>query len=312
VFALGGRGLLTCLNAADGKLLWQQDMTSVVGARVPMWGFSGSPVVVNGRAVVHVDGEGENGLVAVNVDSGEVEWAFASPGMNYTTVRDLELCGQRCLVFCDRSGVHGLNPGNGEVLFSYRPAKWNAGPMVDPQQPGPNSLLVALGDGVGLCRVDFDFTESRWKITEGWTTSRLRPSFNDSLVYNGSVYGFNQDLLCCLDVVTGELRWRGRRYGFGQAVLLAQAGCLLIAAENGDAVLVKADGDRFEELGRVPLLDDKTWNHPIVVGDRAYLRNGRTAAALLLTGDTGGVVGDRAGAATDSATGQMRAAMNPQ
>jgi outer membrane protein assembly factor BamB len=284
VYALGGRGLLTCLNAADGQAVWQQDMTVTAGARVPMWGFSGSPLHVEGRVVVHIDGSGKNGLVAVNAASGELEWAFQSEGMNYTTVRDLELCGQRCLVFCDKRGVHGLRAETGEPLFTYRPSKWNAGPMVDPQQLGPESLLVALGDGVGLCRVDLKKAGNEWTMTESWSTSRLRPSFNDSLVHAGNVFGFNQDLLCCVDAESGELRWRGRRYGFGQAVLLSRAGCLLVAAENGDAVLVKASGDGFEELGRVPLLEDKTWNHPIVVGDRAYLRNGRTAAALLLNG----------------------------
>ncbi|MFM8476983.1 MAG: PQQ-binding-like beta-propeller repeat protein [Planctomycetaceae bacterium] len=296
VYALGGRGLLTCLNAADGQVVWQKDMTVTAGARVPMWGFSGSPLYVEGRVVVHIDGSGKNGLVAVNAASGEIEWAFQSEGMNYTTVRDLELCGQRCLVFCDRRGVHGLQAETGEPLFTYSPSKWNAGPMVDPQQLGPASLLVSLGDGVGLCRVDLKKVGDEWTMTESWSTSRLRPSFNDSLVHNGSVFGFNQDLLCCMDAESGELRWRGRRYGFGQAVLLSRAGCLLVAAENGDAVLVKASGDAFEELGRVPLLEDKTWNHPIVVGDRAYLRNGQTAAALQLNGGSGVSAGEMSAA----------------
>jgi outer membrane protein assembly factor BamB len=292
VYALGGRGLLTCLNAADGRQVWQKDMTASVGARVPMWGFSGSPLLVDGRVVVHIDGGDGKGLVAVNASSGDIEWAVRSEGMNYTTVRELELCGQRCLVFCDKDGARGLRAETGEQLFSYRPSKWNGGPMVDPQQLGPDSLLLSLGDGVGLCRVDFKKEGETWSMTEVWTTSRLRPSFNDSLVYNGNIFGFNQDLLCCVDAATGDLRWRGRRYGFGQAVLLSQAGCILVAAENGDAVLVKATGDGFEELGRVPLLDDKTWNHPIVVGDRAWLRNGKTAAALLLNGNSAAAPGE--------------------
>ncbi|MEY2724911.1 MAG: hypothetical protein RLZZ458_778 [Planctomycetota bacterium] len=282
VFAMGGRGLLTCLNEVDGSVLWQRDLAQTIGARVPMWGFSGSPFPVDDRIIVFADGDGANGLISVDVSTGEIVWGFESHGMNYTTVRDFELCGQRCLVFCDGRGVHGLNADSGSEVFSYRPSKWNAGPMVDPQQLGPAALLVSLGDGVGLCRLDLEQSDGSWRISEGWTTSRLRPSFNDSLVHNGSIYGFNQDLLCCLDATTGELRWRGKRYGFGQAVLLKNAGRILVAAENGDAVLVKADAGRFEELGRIPVLDDKTWNHPIVVGDRAYLRNGRTAAALLL------------------------------
>jgi outer membrane protein assembly factor BamB len=297
VYALGGRGLLTCLSAADGSLIWQQDLAQTIGARVPMWGFSGSPLPVGDRIVVFADGDGRNGLIAVNASSGEIAWGFESRGMNYTTVRDLQLCDQRCLVFCDGRGVHGLDAESGTELFSYRPSKWNAGPMVDPQPLGPSALLVALGDGVGLCRLNFEHTGAAWKITEAWTTSRLRPSFNDSLVLGDSIFGFNQDLLCCLDASTGDLRWRGRRYGFGQAVLLKNSGRILIAAENGDAVLVRADGAAFEELGRVPVLDDKTWNHPIVVGDRAYLRNGRTAAALLLSGSNPAATATAAAAA---------------
>jgi len=61
---------------------------------------------------------------------------------------------------------------------------------------------------------------------------------------------------------------------------------------------VKASGEGFEEVGRVPLLEAKTWNHPIVVGDRAYLRNGQKAVALLLNGGS-----------SDSA-GEYRAAVN--
>lgn len=287
VFAMGGRGLLTCLNVSDGGVVWQKDLPQSIGARVPMWGFSGSPFPVGNRVVVFADGDGVNGLIAVDAATGEIVWGFESHGMNYTTVRDFELCGQRCLVFCDGRGVHGLNADSGAEIFSYRPTKWNAGPMVDPQQLGPRSLLVSLGDGVGLCRLDLEYSGGTWKVAESWSTSRLRPSFNDSLVHHGNIYGFNQDLLCCADAATGELRWRGKRYGFGQAVLLRNAGCILLAAENGDAVLIKANPDGFEEMGRIPVLDDKTWNHPIVVGDRAYMRNGRTAAAVSLVGTAG-------------------------
>jgi hypothetical protein len=66
--------------------------------------------------------------------------------------------------------------------------------MVDPQQLGPDSLLLSLGDGVGLCRVDFKEGET-WSMSEVWMMSRLRPSFNDSLVYNGNIFGFNGYLL---------------------------------------------------------------------------------------------------------------------
>ncbi|MFN5314415.1 MAG: PQQ-binding-like beta-propeller repeat protein [Planctomyces sp.] len=284
VYAIGGRGLFNCLSETDGSLLWQHDFVTEYQASVPMWGFSGSPIVVDGLVVVFAGGAGDKGLVALNADTGELVWSLASGGMNYTTPRLLTLAGQRCLLFGDGSGIRGMEPATGKVLFQYKPQGWENAPMVDLQQLAPDSLLTALGDGAGLQRIDVAFTDGKWKFTERWTTKKLRPSFNDSLIHKGAVYGFNQAVFSCIDAETGERRWQGGRYGFGQAILLPESDCILVAAENGDAVLLKATPDKLQELGRIPTLNDKTWNHPIVVGNRAWLRNGRTAVCLDLTG----------------------------
>lgn len=284
VYAMGGRGIFNCLNEADGRLLWQHDFVDEYQASVPMWGFSGSPVVVDGLVVVFAGGAGDKGLVALDATTGELVWSLASPGMNYTTPRLLTLAGQRCLLFGDGSGIRGIEPSSGKVLFQHKPQGWENAPMVDLQPLGPDSLLTALGDGAGMQRIDVSLTDGQWKFTERWTSKRLRPSFNDSLIYKGSVYGFNQAVFSCIDAETGERRWQGGRYGFGQAILLPDSDCILVAAENGDAVLLKAAGEKLQELGRIPALNDKTWNHPIAVGDRAFLRNGRTALCLDLAG----------------------------
>ncbi|MFM7167102.1 MAG: PQQ-binding-like beta-propeller repeat protein [Planctomycetaceae bacterium] len=284
VYAMGGRGLFNCLSEADGSLLWQHDFVREYQASVPMWGFSGSPVVVDGLVVVFAGGAGDQGLVALHAETGEPAWSLASPGMNYTTPRLLTLAGQRCLVFGDGSGIRGIEPGTGKVLFQHKPNGWENAPMVDLQPLGPDSLLTALGDGAGMQRIDVSVAAGQWKFTERWTSKRLRPSFNDSLIHKGCIYGFNQAVFSCIDAETGERRWQGGRYGFGQAILLPDSDCILAAAENGDAVLLKADGEKLQELGRIPALNDKTWNHPIAVGNRAWLRNGRTAICLDLAG----------------------------
>ena len=65
-------------------------------------------------------------------------------------------------------------------------------------------------------------------------------------------------------------------------MLLKKAGQILVAAENGDLVLLQASSEKLTELSRLPMLNDKTWNHSIVANKRLFLRNGKTAICLQL------------------------------
>ena len=65
-------------------------------------------------------------------------------------------------------------------------------------------------------------------------------------------------------------------------LLLENSGLLLIAAEDGRAVLVRADPSAQAEVASFNAIEGKTWNHPVVVGDRLYLRNSQQAACFQL------------------------------
>lgn len=282
VYALGGKGLLTCLAAADGKKLWQRDLVSELKTPVPNWGFSGSPLVLGDSLIVYAGAAGDKGFIAIDVQTGSTGWGFASTGMNYTTARPMTLAGAECVVFCDGRGVHALSPADGKPLWTFRPKDWQGPAMVDPQQVSPSGVIVSLGDGVGLSRLEVTKQNGQWHIDETWSTDNLCPAFNDFFVLDGQVYGFNQALFTCLDVHTGERKWEGGHYGFGQAVLIKSSAQIIVAAENGDAVLLRAGRQRPEEIARLPVLNGKTWNHPVVVGNRLFMRNGKVAVCLML------------------------------
>jgi outer membrane protein assembly factor BamB len=282
VYALGGTGLLTCLNELDGTVVWQKNLVTDFGAPIPMWGFSSSPLILDDKLIIFAGGPGTNGLLALECATGSTLWGFPSTDMNYTTARPMTLCGQSIVVFCDGKGTHAIDPKDGSAIWTFKPELWKGPAMVDPQQIGPESLLVGLGDGVGTARLEISKTDERWTVTEAWSSTKLRPSFNDSVVFDNGVYGFNQAIFSCIDAKTGERKWQGGRYGFGQAVLLKKAGQILVAAENGDLVLLQATPEKLTELSRLPMLNDKTWNHPIVAGKRLFLRNGKTAVCLQL------------------------------
>ncbi|MEM9798946.1 MAG: hypothetical protein AAGA20_01385 [Planctomycetota bacterium] len=154
--------------------------------------------------------------------------------------------------------------------------------MIQPQAVDADTVLVALGDGVGIARLEVARDGDAWTIEEAWSSKRMRPSFNDFVVHEKHVYGFDQSILTCIELGTGERAWRRGRYGFGQLVLLEDVDALLVGAESGDLALVSTDPTEQRELGRIELLDGKTWNHPIVVEDRVFTRNGETAVCVEL------------------------------
>jgi outer membrane protein assembly factor BamB len=150
--------------------------------------------------------------------------------------------------------------------------------MIQPHAIGNDELLTAWGDG--LARVEVHREGDQWTTETRWTTKQLKPGFNDVVVESGSVYGLDDGILCCVDLATGQRRWKRGRYGHGQLLLLASPPRLLVMAETGDIVLVRATSERHEELGRVPALSDKTWNHPILAQGCLLVRNGAEMACF--------------------------------
>jgi outer membrane protein assembly factor BamB len=142
--------------------------------------------------------------------------------------------------------------------------------------------------GLGIRRLTtaYDSTQAKpatWSVTERWTSTGLKPYFNDFVVSKGYAFGFDGNILSCIDLNDGRRVWKGGRYGDGQLLLLADQNVMIVLSEEGELALVSATPDKFAELGRFPAIDGKTWNHPVLVGDVLLVRNGEEMAAFRLT-----------------------------
>lgn len=153
-------------------------------------------------------------------------------------------------------------------------------PCLQPHAAGPGRLLLA-GDE-GLTALELRREGTRWSATELWSSRAFKPSFDDFVVHRGFVYGFDAGILCCVDASSGQRAWKEGRYGYGQVLLVPEPALLLVAAEDGEAVLLAADPERHQELGRFQALEGKTWNHPLVARARLYLRNAEEVACYEL------------------------------
>ncbi len=282
LFVLGADGDLIRLNPSTGSIDWQKNIRQVAGRKPPTWGFSSSPLVTEQHVIVHAGGEGNLGTLAFDIDSGDLSWSAPAGDHSYGSPQLIDLKGAPIVVMLTNQGFQCLGPEDGNVLLSY---EWEQSGYraLQPQLVGENRLLVASEMNRGARLFELSRTSEGVSATEAWASRNLKSDFNDFVVFEEHVYGFDGGIFASVDLNTGERNWKGGRYGNGQVLLLEQSGLLLVMSERGEGVLLRATPKDLEELARVPLLSGKTWNHPVLVGDRLYVRNGQEAACYRLS-----------------------------
>ena len=153
---------------------------------------------------------------------------------------------------------------------------------LQPSVVGDDTILLPTGMNTGTWAIRIKTTNGQLAADQLWTSHNLKPDFSDLVIYQGYAYGNDGGIFTCIDLKTGERRWKGGRYGKGQVLLLEKSGLLLVAAEDGRVVLLRADPKEHAEVDSFKALEGKTWNHPVVVGDRLYVRNSQEAACYQL------------------------------
>ncbi|HEX6903321.1 MAG TPA: PQQ-binding-like beta-propeller repeat protein [Thermoanaerobaculia bacterium] len=274
VYALGATGILNALDARDGSVVWSRNPATDTGTELPGWGFSGSPLVVGDVVIVATSGK----LAAYDLATGEPRWKGPDGGGGYSSPHLVTIGGVPQVLLLNGDGAISVAPADGKVLWKHE-ASADAR-IVQPALTPDGDVLIGSGQDLG--RVAVTRGPGGWTTQERWTSNGLKPYFNDFVVHNGHAFGFDGSRLACIDLKDGKRKWKDGHYGHGQLVLLPDQDLLLVLSEKGELALVKADSGQFAELARIPAIEGKTWNHPVLAGDVLLVRNGEEMVAFRL------------------------------
>jgi len=280
VYTLGATGILNALDIRDGRVLWSRNAVTDTGATIPDWGIASSPLAMGDIVVAATAGS----LAAYDAATGNLRWLGPKNGWGYSSPHAATIDGVDQVVLVNGPGAIGVSPADGGVLWTY---EWAGDSIVQPAVLAGGDLLISSGSGIadktGTLRISVAHEGARWSAKERWTSSALKAYFNDFVVHEGHAFGFDGSILACIDLEDGARKWKGGRYGHGQLILLTDQDLLVVLSESGELALVSAAPDKFTELSRVSVLEGKTWNHPVLVGDVLLVRNGEQMAAFRLS-----------------------------
>ena len=281
LFITGATGAFLRLDPATGEVVWKQDLSTVAGRKVPMWGFAASPLVTGSVVIVYAGGLDGKGVLAFDSATGALRWSAAAGTDSYSSPQLNTIAGEDLVLMLSNEGLVFLDPASGKARLNYE-WKFSLYRALQPRLVGDDLILLPTGMNAGTRAIRVTKPNGQLAAEELWTSRNLKPDFTDIVTYQGCAYGIDAGIFTCVDLKSGQRKWKGGRYGQAQVLLLENSGLILVAAESGQVVLLSADPNEHVEVASFKALEGKTWNHPVVVGDRLYIRNSQEAAAYQL------------------------------
>jgi len=278
VYALGAEGEFRSIDAANGRTVWRTNILQDHGAKNLQWGMAASPLIVDGTVVVLPGGPNGHSVAAYDRQTGKTVWSAQDDQQAYSSPMLVTLAGVRQIIVFSALRAMGLTPDGGKLLWEH---PWRTQYDINASQPlviNDKRLFLSSAYDKGAAVLEFTNTNGALSFREVWANNRMKNAYTSSVLHEGFIYGLDNNILACVDAATGDLKWKGGRYGYGQ-VLLAD-GHLIVLGEDGTLALVRATPERHVEKLRLPVLEGKTWNHPAMSDGILLVRNLAEMAAF--------------------------------
>jgi outer membrane protein assembly factor BamB len=302
VFVHGVEGMLHCLNADDGKLVWKLDTKKEFGFAQNFFGVGSTPVVEKDLFIVQIGGQPPGadtndfrkaantgtGVVAFEKSTGKIRYKLGDELASYSSPTLATIHGRRwCFVFA-RGGLLAFDPATGKEDFHY---PWRADILEsvnasDPVVIGDRVFISeTYGPGSALLRVKTDGNyDVLWSDADKTVRAKsMQCHWNTPIVADGYLYGSSgrhdtNAELRCIELATGKVQWSVP--SLTRSSLLMVDGHFICLSEDGMLRLLRVNPKKCDVVSEVELLDRREmpllrspcWAAPILANGRLYVR----------------------------------------
>ncbi len=291
-YSLGAMGHLFCFDAASGKVLWSKDCNALYQIRMPIWGISASPLVVDDLVIVQIGGTGAC-LVAFDKRTGQEQWKALDDNASYSAPIMIEQAGKSVMVCWTGDSIVGLNPHSGQVYWRqpFKPAKMVIN-VATPVLENDRLFFTSFYDGSIMLQLATDkpAAQQLWarsgrdeQHTDALHSIISTPYFAGDYVYGVDSYGEFR----CLDAKTGDRVWESLKptpkSRWSTIHMVKNGQQIWMFNERGELLIARLSPAGYEEISRAKLISPTRvqlaqrggvcWSHPAFADRHVFARN---------------------------------------
>ncbi|MEK6321121.1 MAG: PQQ-binding-like beta-propeller repeat protein [Acidobacteriota bacterium] len=284
LFTVGVIGKMQAFDKKSGSVVWSHDLYREYGGTKMGRGYSCSPLAWKNTVIVTVGGAGQ-ALMAFDQKTGAVVWKKQDFKLSPSTPTIINVDGQDQLVIVLADHIVGMNPNNGELLWSH-PHNCDWGLNISlPVWGADNILVVSSAYSGGSRALQLNQTDGKTTVKELWASRRMRVHHSTMIRLGDLVYGSSGDFgpapMTAVDVRTGNTVWQDRT--FPKANFVYADGKVILLDEDCVLALVALSPQGMKVISKTNLLTNRAWTPPTLSGTKLYVRDRKMIVALELS-----------------------------
>ncbi|MBN2136277.1 MAG: PQQ-like beta-propeller repeat protein [Sedimentisphaerales bacterium] len=281
IVTLGVAGVLSCLNAEDGKLIWRKDPYPDL---FPKFFTATSPIVSDGMVITQFGTAGKGAIIALDLATGDEKWKWTVEGPEYASPVLMTVDATKQIVTLTEKNIVAIDTADGKLLWQLpfvpqRRAYNAATPIIE------GRTVIYTGAGRGTTAVEIEKQGDKFTTKQLWTNPDLAPQYNTPVLKNKMLFGFsNTGSLYCINASDGKTAWTdSAQYGRGGFAAIVDAGPVMMALpETSELIVYKPDAAAYTEIAKYKVADTPTYAHPVLAGNRIFIKDQDSIAMWIL------------------------------
>jgi len=273
IVTFGAAGILSCLDAATGKLIWRKDNPTNA---FPAFFTGTSPLITDGMCIVHVGKKDDGQVIAYDMNSGSEKWKWSGEGPSYSSPSVMTIEGKKLLIVITEKNIMALGLADGKQLWQIAtPVQQRFYNCVSPYIDGQTIYLT--GQGTGMKAIKVEKSGNDYVTKELWSNTEASAKWNTPVLKDGFLYGFtDQKRIYCVNAATGQTAWIDNAVNSDFSTIV-DCGSVIIGLTSTDNLLVlKPDGKAYSEVVKYKVSDTPIYAYPLISGNSIYIKDAET------------------------------------